>query len=285
VAVRRMRVSLVSPRRPHVSPPGQNAVSAASCHLVRLACRSVRKHPGKREWIAAAVLVSIIVTVGFVVLGLQDPRWGTDFWQRVLVSGLGTLGSVGLAVGLYYLKRKHDREDAQAAAVGAKQNKLHDDLLQMVAETMNIGRERPKDLYPGSIGLTVTLTGVKYLRFQALLTDPDLRRLCKINSEALLGHGWSVGEDSLKELHEGALGRFTRLTTLTLSGILAVESGKSIDFRLIEEAAQPPRPAEGGAAQVEESAGGQVASPGGSTTPEGRTKADGQPQASRTSLS
>lgn len=94
----------------------------------------MQKTPGRRAWIAAACLIGAVVTSCFIALGLNDPRWGTDFWQRVIVSGLGTLGSAGIAIGLYFLKRRHDRHDEQLKAAVHEQDELKRRLAQYVRE-------------------------------------------------------------------------------------------------------------------------------------------------------
>lgn len=51
--------------------------------------------------------------IEFAVAPATGPvvTWGIDFWQKVLISGLGTLGALLIGAGLFYLKRWHDRRD------------------------------------------------------------------------------------------------------------------------------------------------------------------------------
>jgi hypothetical protein len=87
------------------------------------------KDPGRNQWIAAAVLASTVLTVCFIRLGQESPAWGTDFWQRVLVSLFGTLGALVVAVVAFRIKRVYDLRDEDAKKAADERHRLESDLL------------------------------------------------------------------------------------------------------------------------------------------------------------
>jgi hypothetical protein len=148
----------------------------------------------------------------------DEVTWGADFWQRVLISGLGTLGSAGLAIGLYVLKRWHDRKDA-----------LHEEVRTVVRECLNAGRDRPTG-EASDFGTTVALFGTRFAELASRIDERPLKQYCGAMSEALMN-----GPPG--SLRPGAEQRswFVLLSTYSLKELLAHFEGKTMDLTKLRE--------------------------------------------------
>jgi hypothetical protein len=67
--------------------------------------------------------------------------WSEQFWINVATTSLGILASVSLGVGLYYLKRKHDKKDARTKEEREEELRLAEKQRQEVASLVNLVRE------------------------------------------------------------------------------------------------------------------------------------------------
>ena len=147
-----------------------------------------RYRPGMRGrsvnlWQGVAVAIVILSTViaGAVRLGHDYPAtWGTDFWQRVLVSILGTLGALLIGIALYYLKRRYDKLDADEEVRRTFQANMQQELVQLTRDGLRLpSTDAQKVASTGALTLTCAIYGAQFYQYGRLLDDAELKKLCK----------------------------------------------------------------------------------------------------------
>lgn len=111
-------------------------------------------------------LISGLSAIAFLLL-ITGTIW-SDFAQRVYISFLGTSASAGLAVGLYYLKREHDRQDAVTKADADAQVRYRDEWLSYLRGARqglldNAGTKVIKEFQIMATALMYTATDYRYI--------------------------------------------------------------------------------------------------------------------------
>jgi len=118
----------------------------------------------------------------FSVLLFTGTAW-SGFAQRVYISFLGTSASAGLAIGLYYLKREHDRDDAEKKADADAQVRYRDEWLTHLRKARqaildDAGMKVVERFRIMALALQTTANDYHYT-----FTDPALAKFCKDISE------------------------------------------------------------------------------------------------------
>lgn len=160
--------------------------------------------------------------------------WSEQFWIQMTTTSMGVLASVGLAVGLYFLKRWHDRKDEAARREHQKQERLTSELLELLREHRDLPLTNVERVHPRSIGVLTTMFGARIYDYEVQLTDPYLKSFCRICRKCLIGD-FDSDPNSVELVERYA--RFTTTTTFSLAEYLA--EGKAIDLDRIESLAKP----------------------------------------------
>ena len=145
------------------------------------------KTAGFWQWVSVGLIGIATLIAAAVRLNHDDPdTWGTDFWQRVIVSILGTLGALLIGVGLYYLKRWHDKKDADEERHRTEQDRLHQELVACIREGLELpSTDYQKVAKPGSLTLMCSIYGARFFQYQQLIEDGELKRLSAACNQAL----------------------------------------------------------------------------------------------------
>jgi hypothetical protein len=184
--------------------------------------------------------------------------WGADFVQKVAISGLGTIGALAIAVGLFYLKRWHDRRDEAEKGRQARQRQLTDDLLadvrtlrdqtidwaDMVKQTWQPLSVVSNHVFDKSIQLADSELST-FCREYARFINHYLRRFQRQDEEGeAIAHEVNErgsNDETVEKLaqllastREGAKEYFRVASAVPTSLLLYVERGKKLPFALVE---------------------------------------------------
>lgn len=111
--------------------------------------------------------------------------WSEQFWINVTTTSLGILASVGLAVGLYYLKRKHDRQDEAARAEADKQTRLREELLALMRSYRDLPHTCRSKMERDAFKITVAIAAARMTDYRLLIEDQAIAGFCNTVKEAL----------------------------------------------------------------------------------------------------
>lgn len=184
----------------------------------------------------AAGLISSLALAYLINLGTRDPRWGTDFWQRVLVSVLGTLGAFLIAVVLFYWKRHYDRRDDHAQ----RQEELRWKLAETVHEYRNKVLGEPQQLtamegYRDALSLIFAVD-----EYGDRIDDPAIKNYCRIHKAELLAF-WT-GAASSGHPNNWFRGYVAFLVAISASLPAYLTVGQELTTATIETTPEPPDP-------------------------------------------